>query len=528
MAVGLLSTAGATTAAGFEQPDVIASHNGVLRTTLVAQEGEAMMGGKKVSRTMTYNGKFPGPTLRVHPGDRIEIKLVNAMSEETNFHFHGLHVSPAGKADNVLRIFKPGSTNRISVKVPHDHPNGLYWYHPHRHGDVNSQVLRGLAGMISIEGGKERIDKLASFKQRLIALNLTQLGPDGKSVIPSADQNDPTSTTTVNGKLGQVIQMHPGQTEMWRIANMSNEGFYKLNLEGHKMWIVGQDGNPTRIARPVHELVIPPGSRYEVLVKAGKRGQYRFRELLHSDGFNMFPAQDLLTLKVGGRTATSPPVPRKIRKFEDLSRKKVDVRRTWVLSFGQNAQGFAAEINGKVFSPDRVDTRARIDSVEEWTFINQTSQDHPMHLHTNDFQIVKINGKPFHANGTLDNAILPRNGSLTIRFRPKTYTGLAVFHCHILFHEDSGMMATIRYVKGGRSVHVRPGRHNLRARRGGDRGRGVLARSARDTDHGWGLTRPRRPRLGPLGDAGPRTAPRRAARLAAAQLPLALPARGRQ
>jgi FtsP/CotA-like multicopper oxidase with cupredoxin domain len=454
MSLGTLAL-GAAPAHAFKEPDQIRSHRGVLKATLVAQEGDAMMAGKRVSRTMTYNGKFPGPTLRVHPGDRIELKLVNRMTESTNFHFHGLHVSPAGHADNVLRVMQPGSTSRIVVKIPHDHANGLFWYHPHRHGDVNSQVLRGLAGMISIEGGKEQVRKLEPFKQRLIGLNVTQFDPTGTSVIPSGDQNDATATTTVNGEVGQRIDMRPGQTEMWRIANMSNEGFYKLNLEGHRMWIVGQDGNPTKRAKRVRELIVAPGSRYEVLVKAGKAGSYKFRQLTHSDGFNSFPQQDLLTLKIAGKQARDQAIPHEVKDFEDLSHAHVDVHRHWVLSFGTNPT-FTADINGKVFDPKRVDTRARIGSVEEWTFINQTSQDHPMHLHTNDFQVMRVNGHRFHANGVYDNFILPRNGSVTIRFKPETYTGLAVFHCHILFHEDSGMMATIRYVKAGRATSILP------------------------------------------------------------------------
>ena len=306
--------------------------------------------------------------------------------------------------------------------------------------------------MISIEGGAERVRALKPYKQRQIALNLTQFSPDGTSVVNPDDQNDATATTTVNGKLGQTIKMRPGQTELWRIANMSDEGFYKLNLQGHKMWVVGQDGNPTRVADRESSLVIPPGSRYEVLVEAGAKGSYDFRQLTHTDGFNVFPEQSLLTLNVAGSKAGSPPIPHKIKAFEDLRREKVDVHRTWVLSFSaNNAPVFTAMINGKVFSPTRVDTRARLGQVEEWTFINETTQDHPMHLHTNDFQVVKVDGKTVRPNAAIDNTILPRNGSVTFRFKPETYTGLTVFHCHILFHEDSGMMATINYVKGAQA-----------------------------------------------------------------------------
>lgn len=448
----------APTASAFTEPKIIASKNGLLKTTFVAEEGPTTVDGKTIHGTMTINKQYPGPTLKLKPGDRLEIKYVSRLREPTNLHFHGLHVSPAGKADNVLRRFRPGTTNTISLKIPHDHPNGLFWYHPHLHGQVNSQVLRGLAGMIMIEGGSERVPKLERFKARNLALNLFQTDPTGTEIVNPNNQDDSTATTLVNGKQGQTINMRPGQSEIWRMANMSNEAFYKINLSGHKMRVVGIDGNPVRRARSVSQFVIPPGSRYEFIVKAGAAGDYKLQQLPHTDGFNTFPQQDLLTLRVAGSKASSPAMPSALKPFPDLSRSKVAIRRRWSISFTpDSAPVFQGLINGKAFDPDRIDTVAQLGSVEEWTFYNQTSQDHPMHVHTNDFQVVAVNGKRRRPSVPIDNAILPREGSLTIRFKPLTYTGTAVFHCHILFHEDNGMMATIKFQRGGKaSASVRP------------------------------------------------------------------------
>lgn len=448
----------AAQASAFTQPKQIVSKDRLLKTTFIAEEGPAMIDGKSIRGAMTYNKQYPGPTLRARPGDTVEIKFVNRLREATNLHFHGLHVSPAGRADNVLRRFRPGTTNIIKFKIPHDHPNGMFWYHPHLHGQVNSQVLRGMAGMILIEGGSERVPKLEGFKARNLALTLMQYDQTGTEIVNPNNQNDSTATTLVNGKQGQTIAMRPGQTELWRVANMSNEAFYKINLEGHKVWIVGIDGNPTRVSRRVSQFVIPPGSRYEFLVRAGAAGEYKLRQLLHTDGFNTFPQQDLLTLRVNGSRGSSPDVPRRIKSFPDLSNAKVAIRRRWSISFTpDNDPVFKGLINGKAFDPDRIDTVAKLGAVEEWTFFNQTSQDHPIHVHTNDFQVVAVNGKRRRPAVPIDNAILPREGSLTIRFKPLTYTGVAVFHCHILFHEDSGMMATIRFAKGEQaSASVRP------------------------------------------------------------------------
>lgn len=445
----------AANASAFSEPTQLHSRNGVLKATFTAAPGSAMIDGRRTHGAYTYNDQYIGPTLNVKPGDTIDLTVKNKLAEETNIHFHGLHVSPAGISDNVLRRFLPGKSYHVLVKIPHDHPNGLYWYHPHLHGTVNDQVFRGMAGLVSIKGGEAQVPALKKFKRRQMALSLAEFSPDGTSLINPNDQNDMQTTTLVNRMTNQKVNMHPGDVELWRIANISNEGFLKVGLEGHDMWIVGEDGNPTRVAIKAKTIMIAPGSRFEVLVRAKKKGNFKLRQLPSYEGFNSFPAQDLLTMKVAGDEHPFTPIPRRIGAFKDLSEAKVTTRRTWVLSFGpNNAPKFEALINGKQFDPDRIDTVAKINGVEEWTFINETSEDHPIHLHTNDFQVVAENGNKRTPQAPIDNYILPRSGSIKIRFQPRTYTGIAVFHCHILFHEDSGMMATIKYVKGQASASV--------------------------------------------------------------------------
>lgn len=442
-------------AGAFSEPEQLRSKDGVLRATFTAAPGAAMINGKLTHGAYTYNGQYVGPTLNVHPGDRIELTVKSELPEETNIHFHGLHVSPAGISDNVLRRFMPNKTYRVSVKIPHDHPNGLYWYHPHLHGQVNDQVFRGMAGMIVISGGEEEVHSLSKFKQRQMGLTVAQFDPSGTTLINPNNQNDATATTLVNRSTDQHIRMQPGRVERWRLANMSNEIFMRLQLEGHVMWVVGIDGNPTRVAIKSKTILIPPGSRYEVLVRGGKAGTYKLKQLPYNEGFNAFPAQDLLTLEVKGKPAAYQRIPRHIKPFKDLSHAKVTTRRTWRLSFGpDSAPTFEAMINGKQFSPERVDTIAKLGGVEEWTFINETTEQHPLHIHTNDFQVVAVNGKRRKPQAPIDNYIVPASGSLTIRFKPITYTGIAVFHCHILFHEDSGMMATIKFEKTAASKSV--------------------------------------------------------------------------
>ena len=131
----------------------------------------------------------------------------------------------------------------------------------------------------------------------------------------------------------------------------------------------------------------------------------------------------------------------RIKPFEDLRRLKVDRRRT--VTFSENAAGSAFFINGRRFSHHRIDERVKLGAVEEWTIRNISGEQHPFHIHQGDFQVTKINGRPVSAHGLQDTVPLPQHGSVTMRMHFKI-AGTFVFHCHILAHEDAGMMAVVR------------------------------------------------------------------------------------
>jgi FtsP/CotA-like multicopper oxidase with cupredoxin domain len=113
--------------------------------------------------------------------------------------------------------------------------------------------------------------------------------------------------------------------------------------------------------------------------------------------------------------------------------------------FPKNNFGF--RINGKLFNPSRVDVTSFLNTTEEWTLRNTSFEYHPFHIHTNDFLVEKVNGKPVPIDGFHDTVPIPPHGSVVIRMRFRTFTGKAVFHCHILFHEDHGMMGIIQFKK---------------------------------------------------------------------------------
>lgn len=434
----------------YSEPTVVQSQNGVLDVMLHQRRGLAAIAGRQVQDAETYNGQYPGPTLVAYAGDTVRINLMNDLDEPTNLHFHGLHVSPSGTADNVSVTVDPGRSFSYSFQIPANHPGGLFWYHPHRHGTIDEQIYRGLSGMLVVR----RHDAATLPKgvtERNLALKNIQLTPDGK-VENEAMPED--SLFTLNGQVNPTLTLRPGETQVWNIANLGNDGWYNLELEGHALYLISQDGRPVGMPQRMERLLIAPGARYSVVVQAGNAGTYRFRSSGFHDGTMNWPATTLATVVVQG----VPDLPRNIghqfmqedRQFEDLRGQAVAARRTLV--FGQEEEmGMEHHtrftINGKSF-PNVPEIVAQLDTVEEWTLQNTTGDFHPFHLHTNAFQVIAVNGRPANSMSYQDIANIPPMvndvpGSLTIRVKFRDFVGSSLYHCHVAHHEDGGMAGVI-------------------------------------------------------------------------------------
>jgi FtsP/CotA-like multicopper oxidase with cupredoxin domain len=176
--------------ADFQNPEEIRSRSGLLKTSLEVRYGQNNIAGCDVN-LRSYNGKLVGPTLRVKPGDLIQIDLKNSLSKlptdtanlgvddlatstqfrgfynATNFHTHGLHVSPKGKSDNVLKEMVPGKSYDIAIQLPDRHPGGAYWYHPHLHHSTALQVSSGMAGALIVEGNLDKLPAIAPAEEKI-------------------------------------------------------------------------------------------------------------------------------------------------------------------------------------------------------------------------------------------------------------------------------------------------------------------------------------------------------------------------
>ena len=229
------------------EPEVRRSSNGVLEPTCAALRVERHRRHRLYMRT--YEGTIPGPTLRVKPGDTLRIKLVNDLPPNrdptpanhslphnfntTNFHSHGLHASPSGIADNVMRTMEPGGSYDIEIAIPADHVPGTNWYHPHHHGSADVQLASGCVGALIIEGDFAGVPEIAAARERTLVMteavfdafgtieDFSTIFPEGVTALPR-DQRQSRPTIT----------MRPGEVQRWRVVHAGWQDDMLLELAG--------------------------------------------------------------------------------------------------------------------------------------------------------------------------------------------------------------------------------------------------------------------------------------------------------
>ena len=256
------------------------------------------------------------------------------------------------------------------------------------------------------------------------------------------------SLVMVNGQINPVMNIRPGQAQRWRIVNASNARFYKLSLENHSMYMVGTDGGLLDKPYQVSSLLLSPGERVDILVRANQAAKsYRFLSLPYSRG-GMGGQQQvtLLTLAYGG-TKVSGALPAAVKPA--AKRIVMDTaslpRRTLTLSMMQG-RGY---INGISFTgmDHSSSIMSHLGTYEVWEIVNQSGMDHPFHQHVNSAQVLSITGDDSGYASLYttipawkDVVVVPKWGSITLLVPVMDWSGMTMFHCHIIEHEDIGMM----------------------------------------------------------------------------------------
>lgn len=390
----------------------------------------------------------------------------------TNMHFHGLNVPPKCHQDDVITtLIQPGTPGfQFNMQIPSDEPPGLYWYHPHIHGFTEFQVNGGAAGALVVEGMEKVRPEVKGLRERVFVLRQQYLVP----WVPGPYE------LTINYELADspsfpapIIKMKSGEKEFWRVANATIQDFMPLqvqvNNKPQKITLIALDGYPLAKPRVVDSVLVPPAGRAEFIVEAPPKGSDgAFLTNSYSTGPTGNPdleqvLGDIQTTDDVEEDQPAPPVsekPLQPIKFSGLTEAKATKQRK--LYFSEEFGGtngpiqFYITVDGqkqKVFEPNEKPViTTHVGAVEDWTIENRALETHAFHMHQIHFAVMEVDGKPVQNHDLRDTIEIPfwegpghpyHSVKVRMDFRDPTIAGTFVFHCHILLHEDLGMMHKI-------------------------------------------------------------------------------------
>ena len=416
--------------------------------TLTAAPARLSLVPGKLTDVFAFNGQVPGPTLEFREGDHVIIHFHNNLPEATTIHWHGLHI-PATSDGSPLNPVPPGGTyDYVFTILPG--AAGTYWYHPHPDGRTGYQIAKGLYGALIVRAAD---DPLAGIPEQLLVLSDNRFRPSGEVDLPSRDSPQEEmdeengregDVLFVSGRIMPTLSMRSGEVQRWRIVNASAARVYRLALEGFEVLQIGTDGGLFEHPVGVKEIVLANAERAEILVRAsaapGSRAVLRAlpydRYVPQTRPANWNTPRDLLAVQVSDDAPVAPvALPSRLREVPALDTTKVTVRRSIVFSQGM--------IDGKKMDMRRVDVRARLGATEIWQIENVVGMDHPFHLHGFQFQVLDRDGVPEPFRAWKDVVNVPKHGIVRFIVRFDDYPGQWMYHCHILDHEDEGMMGIL-------------------------------------------------------------------------------------
>jgi bilirubin oxidase len=423
---------------------------GVVELDLTAAPSRVELVPGKPTTAWAYNGTVPGPTIQLHEGDSVTIHFHNKLAQTSTVHWHGLHL-PAGSDGSPMEPVEPGGSRDYIFKVPVGIA-GTNWYHPHPDMTTTEQVAKGLYGALVVLPARVADDPLAGIPDRLMILSDNRFLPDGSVDFPDhmspaghidAENGREGNVLMVNGHAMPSLSIRPGELQRWRIINASPARVYRLAIPGRKLIQVGSDGGLFATPHETDQIVLANSERVEILVRGGEPGSRVVLQTLPYDRYDPHtrPADwnqphDLIEL----RTSTDAPVPAvtipaTLRDVKAIDTSQVAAHRVIVFSQGL--------INGKTMDMKRVDISVRLNTTEIWQIENVVGMDHPFHLHGFRFQVLDRDGVPEPYVSWKDSVNVPKHGQVRIAVRFEDFPGKWMFHCHILDHEDMGMMGIL-------------------------------------------------------------------------------------
>jgi len=400
----------------------------------------------------------------------------------TNLHMHGFHVSPNDHSDNIFAEIYPSWHFQNRYLIPQNHAEGTFWYHAHVHGSTDIQVSSGMAGAVIIEGGLDTLDQIKAMDEKIFLLQQMSYAKDDTNAIKSinTDRENSVYHTMINGQTTPILRMQAQEVQRWRFVHAGVRAAIKLNLlsksineesgeeeiHQHLFYPIAEDGVAYGYRDEVYNMTLQPGYRADILVKADVEAHdtlYLIDESTEALGNiskdSIQEKNQLLAIIVveekTKEVATIVPSSEELAPYAPFkSLAGVTPTDPYVQACNFNIQlpdttstpaiPLEFQVNGYPFTTDSI-ILAQIGAVQDWE-LTSSFVDHPFHIHVNHFQILEIDGKKLERPKWKDTYMVEEGTVTKIRTIYEDFEGAFVIHCHILEHEDMGMMHTVAIV----------------------------------------------------------------------------------
>lgn len=418
---------------------------------LTASTGRHDFGSGRSATTWGFNGDYLGPTLRANRGEDVLVNVRNSLDEPTTVHWHGMHL-PAAMDGGPHQPIAPGTTWSPTWKI--NQPAATLWYHPHPHGETAQHVYRGLAGMFIVDDPAATAALPHAYGVDDIPVIVQDKSFDGAALDEGrallAGTGILGDTIAVNGTIGPFVEVTTSRVRL-RLLNASNARPYAFRFsDGRDFDLVGTDGGLLPAPHRTDHIQLSPGERAEIVVpvRAGERTVLRSERLDLGGGAiqDRFVGGrdrfDVLELRASGQLTESLPVPAELSKIDRLDPASAATTRSFSLT--------SETINGKPMAMDRIDATATLGTTEVWEITNQDGAPHNFHLHDVQFQV--LSPKKPELAGWKDTIFATPGETVRIIMRFADYADPHMpymFHCHLLYHEDQGMMGQFVVVEPG-------------------------------------------------------------------------------
>ncbi len=382
--------------------------------------------------TIAYNGQsLLGPTIEVQSGDTVKIDVTNKLDTVTTTHWHGADV-PAAADGGPHSTIKPAET--WSPQFDIIQPAATLWYHPHRMDLTAEQVYAGGAGLLIVRDDNKLAASLPStygIDDIPLVFQDRNFDEDGQMnfEINGSGRGRQMETLTINGTVDPYVEVPAGLVRL-RLVNGSQARIYKLGVEGSRLHKIASDGGYLNQPVELDQLALAPGDRAEIVVEVGSEPV-----TITDSAFGR-----VVELRPNGDTSTGTSLPPQLNQIEPITADDIDVDRTFDMAQHDEHWG----INGASMDMNVINERIRFGDTERWTITVDNGQ-HTFHVHQTQFQILSINGEPPppEESGWEDTVWVNGGRTVVIAARFDSYTNPDIpymYHCHILDHEDLGMM----------------------------------------------------------------------------------------